>query len=143
LIAAASESVPFLKGRLHLVPVTVAQRIPQLIKQLDSDQFAERQRATSELEQYQELAEPALRKLLTLQPTLEVRRRVEALLAKWNGRLTTPDLLRGVRAIEVLEHIDTAAARQVLETLATGVPEARLTQEAKASLQRLARRLAP
>jgi WD40 repeat protein len=46
------------------------------------------------------------------------------------------------RAVEVLEHVNTAQARQLLTTLATGRPEAPLTQEAKASLERLARRLA-
>jgi hypothetical protein len=34
----------------------------------------------------------------------------------------------------------TPEARQLLETLAGGAPEARQTQEAKAALQRLARR---
>jgi hypothetical protein len=47
-----------------------------------------------------------------------------------------------LRALEVLEHIATPEAQQVLKTLATGAPEARLTQEAKASLARLARRTA-
>jgi hypothetical protein len=45
-----------------------------------------------------------------------------------------------VRAIEVLEHIGTPDANELLQTLATGAPEARLTQEAKASLERLAKR---
>ncbi len=45
-----------------------------------------------------------------------------------------------LRALEVLEHIGTAEARSLLEDLAKGVPEARLTREAKASLTRLAKR---
>ena len=49
----------------------------------------------------------------------------------------------GLRAVEVLERIGTPEARQVLAKLADGAPEARLTQEAKASLQRLAKRSAP
>ena len=43
----------------------------------------------------------------------------------------------------MLEAIGSPDARQVLETLATGLPEARLTREAKAALQRLARRPIP
>jgi hypothetical protein len=43
-----------------------------------------------------------------------------------------------LRAIEVLEHIGTPEARQVLDTLARGAAVARVTQEAKASLKRLA-----
>jgi hypothetical protein len=45
--------------------------------------------------------------------------------------------LRNLRAVAVLEHIASAEARKLLDTLATGAPEARLTQEAKASLARL------
>jgi hypothetical protein len=40
----------------------------------------------------------------------------------------------------VLEDIGSAAAREALATLARGEPDARLTQEALASLRRLARR---
>ena len=55
----------------------------------------------------------------------------------------------GDRAIEILEHIGTStpgadatqlAAMDLLKKLAGGAPEARLTEEAKASLQRLAKR---
>jgi hypothetical protein len=47
--------------------------------------------------------------------------------------------LRQIRAVEVLEHIDGLEAGKLLEVLATGAPEARLTQETKASLERLAK----
>jgi hypothetical protein len=45
--------------------------------------------------------------------------------------------LRQSRAIEVLEHAATPEARQLLQKLAEGAPDARLTGEAN---QRLARR---
>jgi hypothetical protein len=45
-----------------------------------------------------------------------------------------------LRAVAVLEYLDTPPARQVSEALAGGAPAAQLTREAKASLQRLARR---
>ena len=48
--------------------------------------------------------------------------------------------LQALRAVELLEHIGSREARQVLERLAKGAPEARLTREAKASLERLALR---
>jgi hypothetical protein len=52
----------------------------------------------------------------------------------------SPEIVRGVRAVEVLEQIDTMEGQRLLESLAQGTPEARLTQEAKASLERLSRR---
>ena len=48
--------------------------------------------------------------------------------------------MQALRAVEVLEMIGTAEARKVLEGLARGAAECDLTREAKAALERLARR---
>jgi hypothetical protein len=42
-----------------------------------------------------------------------------------------------LRALEVLEQINTSQAQQILETLAKGAAGARVTQDAQATLQRL------
>jgi hypothetical protein len=125
----------------HLRPVVVAdpRRIAALLTDLDSESFARRERAVQELEGLGFAAEPALRQALREKPSLEVRWRVESLLTKLDG----PEALRTGRVIEALERMDAAEARRLLEALARGVPEARLTREAKASLQRLAGRTAP
>jgi len=70
---------------------------------------------------------------------VEQRRRIELLLAE-PGLVRSPELRRQVRAVEVLERVGGAEARRVLEALAGGAPEARLTQEAKAALARRAAR---
>ena len=44
------------------------------------------------------------------------------------------------KALRVLEEIGTSEARMILESLAGGCPDARLTQDAKTSLVRLKRR---
>jgi hypothetical protein len=44
------------------------------------------------------------------------------------------------RAIDALEQIGTAEARQVLEALAKGAPNPQVTQAAAAALRRLAKR---
>ena len=51
-----------------------------------------------------------------------------------------PERLRMLRALEALERIGTPEARQLLHQLGQGAPEAWLTREAKAGLQRLTRR---
>jgi hypothetical protein len=111
-----------------------------LIDDLDSPRFAVREAATRELQKVGELAGPALRAALARSNSLEGPRRLELLLAKLDGLLPAGEALRGVRAVELLEATGTAAARRLLEQLAGGAPHARLTREARETLERLARR---
>ncbi len=135
LAAQPGLSLPLLCQRLK--PATVpADRIRRLISDLDSDQFTRREAATKELRALGELAEPGLRKALAKPSSLEVRRRIEQLLPIPPRELSSEEL-RGLRALRVLTQADTPEARRVLESLAQGAPEARLTQEAKAALERL------
>jgi hypothetical protein len=62
------------------------------------------------------------------------------LLEKLDQWILSGDTLRTWRALEVLEQVGTPEARQVLEKLAQGAPGTRPTEEARAALQRLARR---
>jgi WD40 repeat protein len=140
LAGCAEQTVPLLKRKLRPVPAVAPARLARLVAALDSDEFAVRDRAHRELEELGELAEAALRKALTSRPSPEARRRLERLLGAMQGRLAVPETVRALRGVEVLEHIGTPGARQVLAKLAEGTPEARLTREAKASLERLARR---
>jgi hypothetical protein len=139
-LAAAESAAAFLRGRLRPVAAPAPQHLAKLIGDLDSDRFAVRERAAQELDRLGELAEPALRETLAGNPSLEVRQRLTHLLEKRTALVTDSERLRALRASEVLEHNGTPEARQVLETLAQGAPQARLTQEAKASLERLAQR---
>jgi RNA polymerase sigma factor (sigma-70 family) len=138
LAARPETSARWLKQHLHPVPEIDRARIARLIRDLDSNQFADRQQATDELEKLGELAAPALRQALTGQPSLEVRQRIERLLEKEASQDPSPERLRSGRAVEVLEAIGTTAARQVLGDLAKGAPEAVLTRQAKAARERLA-----
>jgi TolA-binding protein len=49
----------------------------------------------------------------------------------------SPENLRAIRCVELLEQLATPEARRILQELAQGFPDARLTQEARISLQRL------
>ena len=61
------------------------------------------------------------------------------LLAKLRPAVLPPEALSAVRGVQVLEMIANPEARKVLAVLAGGAAGARLTQEAQASLERLAR----
>lgn len=58
-----------------------ASRFQKLIRQLDSDRFTEREAAAKELDRLDQAALPYLNKALEAKPALEVRRRLEALIA--------------------------------------------------------------
>jgi hypothetical protein len=135
LAATPEQTVPFLKQRLRPVPATDPKRLSRLLADLDSDHFAVRQKATKELEGLAEQAELALRQKLTEKIPLEMRKRLEQLLAKLE--VPAGEQLRVLRAIEVLEHIATKEAKQLLSTLAEGASASRLTQDARAALGRL------
>ena len=71
------------------------------------------------------------------------------MLEKLQGPVRNGDILQRCRAIEILEQIGAStpgpdaprlAALDLLKKLAAGAPEARLTQEAKAAVDRLGKR---
>jgi WD40 repeat protein len=140
LEAAPAQAVPFLQKQLRPVRPADPRHLRDLIADLDSKQYPVRQRATRALAGFEELARPALRQALAAKPPLETRRRIERLLQRPRGLIQSAERLGPWRALEVLEQIGTPAARQVLEQMARGTPEARLTQEARESLRRLAQR---
>jgi WD40 repeat protein len=134
------QAVAYFQERLRPIASSDFNRIDQLITDLDSREFTVREEAAKELEKLGELAIPALEQALKSRPTVEVRRRVERLMEKIAGPVTSADRLQALRAIEVLEGIASPEAKEILTSLSKGAPAARLTQEAKASLERLARR---
>jgi WD40 repeat protein len=140
LARAPKQSVAFLAERLQPIPLADPRRVARLIDLLSSDEFSVRQQAAEELHELGEGARPALARALADQPTLDVRKRLEQLLSKMEG--WSGEALRGRRGATVLEYIGNAEARKLLGTLAEGVREARLTQEAKASLEWLEKRSA-
>jgi hypothetical protein len=114
--------------------------VTRLLADLDHDSFEVREEATRQLADRIDLVAPAVRAALAKEQPPEARRRLEALRRAAADGSWSPGALRALRAVEVLERIGTDEARAVLASLAGGDPEARLTGEAKASLDRLAAR---
>src|SRR5262249_20324187 len=135
------QGVPFLSDRVQPMVPTL-ERLKQLIADLDSDKFVVRQKASKELELLGDPAEDALRGVLESKPSMELRKLVVGLLTRlkserefWSG-----ERLRLWRAMQVLEIVGSTEAQAVLKTLASGAPTSRITKEAKAALERVARR---
>jgi RNA polymerase sigma factor (sigma-70 family) len=143
LVAAPTRSLSFLRQHLRPVAAPDPKRLARLIADLDADSFTTREEATRQLERLGRLARPALEQALAGQPSAEVRRRAEGILNSLEPSTLTAEELRGWRAVEVLEHIGTAAAREVLERIGLEGPDTSLlVQDARAALERLRRRAA-
>ncbi len=133
LTAAPARSVPFLGTRLHPLALD-SKRIDKLLADLDAEQYKVRESASQELTRLRCAVVPRMRQTLQDRPSLEMRRRLENILAE--PKHPTPEALRTLRAIAVLERIGTPEARRILEKLSGGAtaPE---TRAAQAALQRL------
>ncbi len=139
LARAPEQAVAWLEEHLQPIAPADSKRLHRLIVDLDSARFEVRQQVAAEIEKHGDLARPAIEKALAGKPTVEVRRRLEQLLEGFDVS-KSPETLRHLRAVEVLERIGNPEAHEVLENLTKGSPDARLTKEAKASLIRLANR---
>jgi hypothetical protein len=142
LAASPAGSVAYLGNRLKPVVPAEGKLVAGLISDLDSDQFETRSRAARRLEELGARALGACHEALAGKLSVEVRTRLEEIvqkqLRKW--RKSSGEEVRTLRALEALERAGTPEARRLLQALADGVPEARMTVEAKASLERLAGR---
>jgi WD40 repeat protein len=131
-------AVRLLSKQIRLPAAVPAERIERWLRDLDSDTFAVRERATEQLRQVGRPARPALQRALAALPSPEAKRRIESLL-DLTGFAASPEERRTMRALEVLEEIGTPAARGVLERVAKG-GDAGPARTARAALQRLQRR---
>jgi hypothetical protein len=143
LVAVGPQTVSLLGERLRPAVAKVSPEVVgRLIANLDSEDFASRQKARGELKKLGEGCEPFLRQALAKRPSVEMRRSLQELLSQLEETRKEPsgDVLRVLRAVEVLEQVGTPDARHVLERLTRGAPDERLTREAQAALGRLERK---
>jgi RNA polymerase sigma factor (sigma-70 family) len=140
LSASPDQAVRLIEERVRGAASPDAKRLAELLSNLDNRRVELRRQAETELEGLGDLAEPALRKALAGDPPLVLRQRVERLLEK----LVMPAAgsMRNLRAVELLELIGSWDARQVLLSLADGVPDTRLTRVARGAVGRLTNRAA-
>lgn len=133
LAAAPAWSVPLLGAHLHPMALD-SKHIEKLLTDLDNERYEVREAASRELARQRYHAEPILRRTQQGKPTLETRRRIDAILDA--PKRPPAEALRTLRAIAVLERIGTSEARSILAKVAGGAtsPE---TRAAEAALQRL------
>jgi hypothetical protein len=133
--AAGNAGVTALEGKLTPIASVDVRKFDDLVRQLDSEQFADRQRASQTLADLGMAAEPLLRRTAERTKSVEVRAGVNRLLTRLE-----PELRRGAHAIEMLEMIGSEPARRLLGQVAKGSADASVTRQAVEALKWLERR---
>jgi hypothetical protein len=111
------------------------KRVEKLIGDLDSDDFTVREQASKGLQNLGRVAVPSLRRALAGKGSLEVKKRLEKLLAA-AGKSAPPEILRVGRALETLELMGGSEARQALEAMVKDARGTWLRQAVSESLGR-------
>jgi hypothetical protein len=137
LVLHGDDAVAWLRKKMG-PPSDPPKKVSQLILDLDSDDFDTRERASRDLERLGRLARPFLERALKKGPSAEMKRRVEELLDRLKKETADASELRQMRIIDVLEHINTAAARKLLQLIADGKYDPSFADEAKQALRRAA-----
>lgn len=138
-IQVMDDAVDFLARRVSPAPAADVVRIRKLIKSLDSEEFEERDSATKELKKVGARYRGVLESALKDHPSLELKNRLETILAETSRKHST-ETLRSLRAITILERIGSDEACNLLKSLAAGAPDAAETIAAHSALQRLSSR---
>jgi RNA polymerase sigma factor (sigma-70 family) len=105
-------------------------KVRQWVADLDAPRFATREAAERELAAHLRAAAPVLRETLAKAASEEQRARLRKLLDVWEASRTGR-----MRAVSVLAHLDTPAARQVLADWAKADPDGDLGKAAAAALK--------
>ena len=140
LASSPSSALPFLASRLSAASLSDPAGIQALLKELDDDDYKKRKQAFDRLQALEEEARGALEEALKGNASPEFQDSANKLLEGIGSPILWGEPLRAVRAIRALEAMGTPEAGELLKRLAAGAPGARLTQEAKAVLERLSRR---
>jgi hypothetical protein len=137
LLAAPAEAVELISGKVRPAATPDPKVLAGLIVDLDSPDFATRERASKRLAEIGRPALAALREAARTAESSEVEKRAADLIERIDGPAVGPDELRAVRGLEVLSWVETAEAAEALTRLAQGAPSARVTVAAEAALRRL------
>jgi hypothetical protein len=132
------ETIPFLGQRVQPLRPTPEEVTRPLLAQLDDDSYQRREAATKRLKDLGHQAGPALSTALKGDPTPEKKQRLEMLLQVLAEApaFSSPKELQELRAVAVLERVDSPEARALLQELAKGIPSAPLTRHAQAAQKR-------
>jgi WD40 repeat protein len=138
LAATHNKAIELIRKRVVPVPDCEGKRIRKLLSDLDSTQPMVRAAAYSALSELGDQIKPVLVRTVQDSTSPEVVAKAQSLLATLATKPSSRHL-QETRAIQVLELIGSEHSILLLEQLAKGAKETSLTEEARTSLERLAR----
>jgi hypothetical protein len=138
LRTAPGDTVGFLGKKLQPAADAELKRVKALLTDLDDDEARKREQAMEALQGLAAEFEPLLAEVSKKHEPGEVRNRVRFILGRLREAAVPAPLLIRMRAVMVLEQIGTKEAQKILTRIAAGPAGARLTEEARHSLERLA-----
>ncbi|MBI2808013.1 MAG: DUF1513 domain-containing protein [Planctomycetes bacterium] len=136
LLANPRRAVEVFAKRLQPDGGATEKEIRTLVTNLSSAKFARRDQAIRRLKEIGPRSFPALEQALKKSPDLETARRIQLLLRTVETALT-PETLRDLRALQVLELIATPEATALLKRIAAGDRDAAKTRLARTALDRM------
>ena len=138
LVAAGDPAVAWLADHLAPAEHLDADRVHQLIGQLDADSYDARTAAHKSLIEIGPRLVPFARKVLDKPESLEQRERLQAIVyAMGSSGSLSGEALRTRRAVAVLEAMGNAQAQELLQKLARGAEGATRTDQAADALRRM------
>lgn len=136
-VGAGNVAVQYLGKQIRPIPLIKQERIRQWIHDIESQDQDTRAVAARELENLGGIAETHLRGALQASSHPNSRKTIAHLLERIEKRRQSPEEMRDLRIVEVMETIGTGNARGLLKRLGAGEPLAPLTKAANSALQRL------
>lgn len=140
LASGPKPALELLRKHLKPAPPVDMRAIKEWIADLGDATFRKRENASARLQKLGIVTVPALRQELKKPLVLETQRRIEKILSVVDAKSPPADLLRELRAVQLLELIGDAPARQLLADLATGNPHHPTTSAASSAQSRLKNR---
>ncbi len=124
--------------RRHLPPARGIDdaALDRLVQALQDKRYQVRRRAYRELDGHGEMIVAGIKRRLAQAQDLELRARLQAFLKKHDRAEATPERLREIRAVQLLEELATPEALALLGELARGNANAGRTLEAARALER-------
>jgi hypothetical protein len=135
LAANADAAVSGLRARIP-PPAPPGEHVTRYVSLLDAPRYQSRETAQSQLARLAHHGRPALLAASRSDLSLEMRQRVDALLRATRGPDLSPEGLRALRSVEVLERIATPAARGLLREWSAGPTGDTLVESARSALAR-------